>query len=113
MREAAQHHQETPPAELQRAAKLAARKRTPVPVYEDCVRLVIRPDVKLAADAPAPEDPPAVVTVPNFPKRRRTGALTLNDPFWSIQGIAQETGTENVSGNVDKYLLEAYADDSI
>jgi len=43
--------------------------------------------------------------------RGRSRVFTLDDPLWTIVGIATGAGSENVSGNVDKYLAEAYADD--
>src|SRR5689334_18070165 len=39
---------------------------------------------------------------------RRGRVFTMDDPLWSIVGIAHGTGPENVSGNVDAYLVEAY-----
>lgn len=42
---------------------------------------------------------------------RRGRVFTMDDPLWSIVGIAQGTGHENVSGNVDAYLAEAHADE--
>jgi len=35
----------------------------------------------------------------------------MDDPLWSIVGIARGTGPENVSGNVDEYLAEAHRDE--
>lgn len=44
-------------------------------------------------------------------RRRRGGVFRMDDPLWSIVGIAPGTGPENVSGNVDTYLVEAYRDE--
>jgi hypothetical protein len=85
-----------------------------VSIYVDGVRLIIsranaiEPKTTEREGKPPKEQPPQAAS--SKPPRRRTGRLTLDDPFWSIEGIIPETGTESVSGNVDKYLLEAYSD---
>ena len=45
-------------------------------------------------------------------KTRRRKRFDLNDPLWDIMGIARGSGSENVSGNVDAFLDEAYRADA-
>ncbi len=61
---------------------------------------VVRPAPKKAGGTGAPRRP-----------NRRNRAFTMDDPLWGIVGIARGAGSENVSGNVDEYLLEAYLDE--
>jgi hypothetical protein len=35
----------------------------------------------------------------------------MDDALWSIVEIARGVGPENVSGNVDEHLVEAYLDE--
>ena len=42
---------------------------------------------------------------------RRSRVFTMDDPLWRIVGIARGAGPENVLGNVDAYLAEAYLDE--
>lgn len=68
-----QHVSNTPPSELKRAARPAARRGTPVPVYADGVRLTIRPDVERIEEVSAPVERPQAAPGTKLPKRRRTG----------------------------------------
>lgn len=61
----------------------------------------------IAVVRPAPKKS----TTPRPRRRRRSGVFTMDDPLWDIVGIARGAGTENVSGNVDEYLAEAYLDE--
>jgi hypothetical protein len=62
----------------------------------------------LAIVQPAPKKEPKAASP--RPPRRRSRVFTMDDPLWSIVGIAKGARPENVSGNVDKYLAEAYLD---
>jgi hypothetical protein len=41
-------------------------------------------------------------------RRRKTGIITRDDPFWGLVGIG-DSGLGDVSANKHKYLAEAYA----
>ena len=91
MAQEAQDMHDSTPAELKQAADEVARSGEPREVRAEGKALTIA-----LRDGPRP------------PRRRKRGRLfTLDDPLSKIAGIAKRTGVDDVSSNVDKYLMSA------
>jgi len=86
--------------DLKRLAHAVRASRKPYALKEGAETVaVVRPAPKKELKAASP--------------RRRSHVFTMDDPLWSIVGIARGAGPENVSGNVDKYLAEAALDEHL
>jgi hypothetical protein len=87
--------QDSTPAELKQAAEDVARSGQPREVRADGKALTI-----------------ALRGKPRRSHGRARGRpFTMDDPLFRIEGILEGAGSENVSGNVDKYLMLAYEEE--